>query len=128
MEFISDIILPDEKREPFFDGRERQLCYYRFKCQVCENPMKIAIWDFIKANQDWAQEFNEVEIEQIVKHFSFRKVFIGDHVYYKSYFEGEVYVGIKQCGACHQNYLIYIDFYEKQWGRSIATIQGLVRI
>jgi len=128
VEFISDIVVPDKNRRPFFDGREEHLNYYKFKCNICENPIKVVVWDFLEESTGWAENFDKEELDKIQHHFNFKKELFGKHVFYKSHFKGSSFVGIKKCGACHQRYLLYIDFYEKQPDRYIATIQGLVQI
>ena len=130
MQFISDIILPDEKRPATFSGfsSNREPCYYRFKCQVCENPLKFEIWDFIKEHQNWKQEFSEVELDQIQNYYHFKKHSPNDILCFTSPFGGHPYIGIKKCGACRQKYLIYIGLCEKSMDYFVATVQGIAKI
>ena len=93
LDFVSDIVLPDKSREPFFDGREEEACCYRLVCQVCENPIGIDLWDFIDQNWDWMREFDAADLAQIREHYDFKQELAGNVVYLKSELKGNPIIG-----------------------------------
>ena len=128
MKFIKDIILPDENRAPFFEGDERDHLNQRFECEICDNPLKFEIWNFMEINDEWYVSFSKKVLGSIQEHYNLEREIVNGVSFFQSPWKGDPYFGIKKCGACGQKYLIYIEFRERCYGCYIATLQGIARV
>jgi hypothetical protein len=119
-------IVYSEGRPPFHDGMDEEHARVTLVCPRCSHAVERNVLSCLSTGTEWFGALSPEDQEAVAGVFGYSMERVGPHaIPYARFPNGShAYLCTAQCPSCQSQYVLAIDFYEKQPARYIGVLQG----
>jgi hypothetical protein len=126
MDLQPPFIVYSEGRPPFHDGMDEERARVSLVCPRCSHAVERNVLSCLSTGTEWFSALPPEDREAVAGVFGCSLERVGSNaIPYARFPNGRhAYLCTAQCPACQSQYVLAIDFYEKQPARYIGVLQG----